>query len=131
MIEARGLTKRSGQRRPVSQLTFTVRPERSRGSWDNGAGKSTTMRLILGLDRRTSGSVTVNGKAYAEHPAPLGEVGVLLAVMCLWAALLLVAAAVLLREAPRCLMAFVQNPKRSRTKGRRQLLMALTCGDAV
>jgi ABC-2 type transport system ATP-binding protein len=44
----------------------------------NGAGKSTTMRLILGLDAPTSGEVTVNGKHYAEHRAPLREVGALL-----------------------------------------------------
>ena len=36
------------------------------------------MRLILGLDRPTSGSVTVNGKRYAEHAAPMAEVGALL-----------------------------------------------------
>jgi ABC-2 type transport system ATP-binding protein len=36
------------------------------------------MRLILGLDAPTAGSVTVNGKLYREHPAPLHEVGALL-----------------------------------------------------
>ena len=44
----------------------------------NGSGKSTTMRLILGLDRPTKGRVTVNGKPYREHAAPLHEVGALL-----------------------------------------------------
>jgi ABC-2 type transport system ATP-binding protein len=44
----------------------------------NGAGKSTTMRMIIGLDAPTAGSVTVNGKRYAEHKAPLHEVGALL-----------------------------------------------------
>jgi ABC-2 type transport system ATP-binding protein len=36
------------------------------------------MRMILGLDAPTSGTVRVNGRAYAEHPAPLHEVGALL-----------------------------------------------------
>jgi ABC-2 type transport system ATP-binding protein len=36
------------------------------------------MRLILGLDRPTGGSVTVNGKPYRKHAAPLHEVGALL-----------------------------------------------------
>jgi ABC-2 type transport system ATP-binding protein len=36
------------------------------------------MRLILGLDLPTAGSVTVNGKHYADHRAPLHEVGALL-----------------------------------------------------
>src|SRR5204862_226142 len=44
----------------------------------NGSGKSTTMRLILGLDAPTAGDVTVNGKHYREHAAPLHEVGALL-----------------------------------------------------
>src|ERR1700738_5073617 len=36
------------------------------------------MRLSLGLDAPTGGSVTVSGKHYRDHPAPLHEVGVLL-----------------------------------------------------
>jgi ABC-2 type transport system ATP-binding protein len=36
------------------------------------------MRLILGLDAPDSGTVTVNGKPYAKHIAPLREVGMLL-----------------------------------------------------
>ena len=36
------------------------------------------MRLILGLDAPTAGTVTVNGKHYREHAAPLHEVGALL-----------------------------------------------------
>jgi len=36
------------------------------------------MRMIVGLDRPTEGSVTVNGRRYADHQAPLQEVGVLL-----------------------------------------------------
>jgi ABC-2 type transport system ATP-binding protein len=36
------------------------------------------MRLILGLDAPTGGSVTVNGRPYRQHAAPLREVGALL-----------------------------------------------------
>src|SRR5262249_25565164 len=39
---------------------------------------STTMRLILGLDAPNRGDVTVNGRHYREHAAPLHEVGALL-----------------------------------------------------
>jgi ABC-2 type transport system ATP-binding protein len=79
MIEARGLSKRYGNRLAVDDLSFTVEPGVVTGFLGpNGAGKSTTMRLILGLDRPTAGEVTVNGKAYREHPAPLCEVGALL-----------------------------------------------------
>ena len=79
MIEARGLTKDYGEKRAVSDLTFTVRPGIVTGFLGpNGAGKSTTMRLILGLDPPTAGRVTVNGKPYGEHAAPLHQVGALL-----------------------------------------------------
>jgi len=79
MIEARGLTKRYGSRTAVDDLTFTVRPGIVTGFLGpNGAGKSTTMRMALGLDAPTRGSVTVNGKPYREHDAPLHEVGALL-----------------------------------------------------
>ncbi|HEX7149396.1 MAG TPA: ATP-binding cassette domain-containing protein [Actinomycetota bacterium] len=79
MIEARGLTKRYGDKLAVDGLTFTVRPGMVTGFLGpNGAGKSTTMRMILGLDAPTQGSVTVNGLPYREHAAPLREVGALL-----------------------------------------------------
>ncbi|MBX9246145.1 ATP-binding cassette domain-containing protein [Actinotalea ferrariae] len=79
MIEATGLTKRYGDKTAVDGVSFTVRPGMVTGFLGpNGAGKSTTMRMIVGLDRPTAGHVTVNGKPYAEHRAPLGEVGTLL-----------------------------------------------------
>jgi ABC-2 type transport system ATP-binding protein len=79
LIEARGLTKRYGDKLAVDDLSFTVRPGVVTGFLGpNGAGKSTTMRLILGLDAPTGGSVTVNGRPYREHAAPLREVGALL-----------------------------------------------------
>ncbi len=79
MIAARGLTKTYGAKTAVDGIDFTVEPGRVTGFLGpNGAGKSTTMRMILGLDRPTAGSVTVNGRRYAEAAAPLREVGALL-----------------------------------------------------
>ncbi|WP_067478058.1 ABC transporter ATP-binding protein [Actinomadura hibisca] len=79
MIEARGLTKRYGDKTAVDHADFTVRPGRVTGFLGpNGAGKSTTMRMILGLDRPTGGHVTVNGRDYRRLRAPLREVGALL-----------------------------------------------------
>ena len=79
MIEVNGLTKRYGDKLAVDDLSFTVRPGMVTGFLGpNGAGKSTTMRMILELDAPTSGSVTVNGRPYHEHAAPLREVGALL-----------------------------------------------------
>ena len=79
MIEARGLTKRYGDKTAVDGMSFTVRPGAVTGFLGpNGAGKSTTMRMVVGLDRPTAGTVTVNGRPYAQHAAPLREVGTLL-----------------------------------------------------
>ncbi|KRB36582.1 ABC transporter ATP-binding protein [Microbacterium sp. Root180] len=79
MIVAEQLTKRFGDKTAVSQVSFTVQPGKVTGFLGpNGAGKSTTMRMIVGLDRPTAGTVTVNGKRYADLRAPLAEVGVLL-----------------------------------------------------
>jgi ABC-2 type transport system ATP-binding protein len=79
MIEARQLTKRFGPKTAVDGLTFRVEPGVVTGFLGpNGSGKSTTMRMIVGLDLPTRGGVTVNGRRYADHRAPLHEVGALL-----------------------------------------------------
>ena len=79
MIEARGLVKRYGDKTAVDDLSFDVKPGIVTGFLGpNGAGKSTTMRMIIGLDAPTRGAVTVNGRRYSEHRAPLHEVGALL-----------------------------------------------------
>ena len=79
MIEASGLSKRFGDKVAVDDLSFVVRPGVVTGFLGpNGAGKSTTMRMIVGLDAPSAGSVTVNGRPYREHAAPLHQVGALL-----------------------------------------------------
>jgi ABC-2 type transport system ATP-binding protein len=79
MIEVQGLTKRYGAKTAVDSISFTARPGVVTGFLGpNGAGKSTTMRMLVGLDRPTAGTATVNGKPYAQHRAPLHEVGALL-----------------------------------------------------
>ena len=76
MIEARGLTKRYGDKVAVDNISFTVEPGTVTGFLGpNGAGKSTTMRMIMGLDKPTTGTVTVAGKKYKDLNAPLCTVG--------------------------------------------------------
>jgi ABC-2 type transport system ATP-binding protein len=73
------LSKAYGGTVAVDDLSFDVRPGVVTGFLGpNGSGKSTTMRMILGLDRPTAGIATVDGKSYADLPAPLQEVGALL-----------------------------------------------------
>src|SRR5437773_1963841 len=79
MIELAGLTKVFGRTRAVDDLTCSVEPGMVTGFLGpNGAGKTTTMRLILGLDHPSAGSVTVNGRPYAQLSAPMHQVGALL-----------------------------------------------------
>ena len=79
MIEIDGLTKRYGDKTAVDGLSFVVEPGVVTGFLGpNGAGKYTTMRLIAGLDRPTSGTVRVNGKHYPHAAAPMSELGILL-----------------------------------------------------
>ncbi|HEY9478361.1 MAG TPA: ATP-binding cassette domain-containing protein, partial [Microbacteriaceae bacterium] len=74
MITISGLTKRYGAKTAVDDITCTIEPGRVTGFLGpNGAGKSTTMRIVVGLDRPSAGTATVNGKAYANHRAPLHE----------------------------------------------------------
>ena len=59
-IEAKELTKMFGQVRAVDSLNLTVDAGEAVGFLgSNGAGKSTTLRLLLGLLRPTSGEATI------------------------------------------------------------------------
>jgi ABC-2 type transport system ATP-binding protein len=79
VIELDGLTKRYGDKTAVDGLSFVVEPGVVTGFLGpNGAAKSTTMRMIAGLDRPDSGTVRVNGKHYPQAPAPMAELGILL-----------------------------------------------------
>jgi ABC-2 type transport system ATP-binding protein len=79
MIEIRNLSKRYGDKVAVDDLSFTIRPGHVTGFLGpNGAGKTTTMRLLLGLDRPTAGSVTIDGKPFAQVYSAMREVGALL-----------------------------------------------------
>ena len=79
MIEVRGLTKRYGDTVAVDDLIFALTPGRVTGFLGpHGAGKSTTMRMVLGLDHPTSGEALVDGRRYADLEQPLRVVGALL-----------------------------------------------------
>lgn len=79
MIEVQSLTKVYGGFRAVDDVTFTAEAGRVTGFLGpNGAGKSTTMRVMVGLTPPTSGTVTIDGRRFADLPNPGLEVGVLL-----------------------------------------------------
>jgi len=79
MITIDALTKKYGAHTAVDDISFTARPGRVTGFLGpNGAGKSTTMRIIVGLTPPTAGSVTIDGRRFAELGNPGLQVGVLL-----------------------------------------------------
>jgi ABC-2 type transport system ATP-binding protein len=79
VIEVRGLTKRYGSTVAVDRLSFDVPPGAVTGFLGlNGSGKSTTMRMILGLDAPDVGYARIGGQAYRQLRWPLREAGALL-----------------------------------------------------
>jgi ABC-2 type transport system ATP-binding protein len=77
-IELDHLTKRYGAVTAVDDLSFTLEPGSITGFVGvNGAGKSTTLRMLLGLTRPTAGTATIDGRRYADLPDPAHAVGAL------------------------------------------------------
>jgi ABC-2 type transport system ATP-binding protein len=75
-IEVRGLTKSFGGFVAVDDLSFRVEPGRITGFLGpNGSGKTTTLRMLLGLIHPTAGEGLIGGRRYADLPAPLHTVG--------------------------------------------------------
>ena len=70
------LTKRYGPVLAVDDLSFDVHPGRVTGFLGpNGSGKTTTLRILLGLAAPTSGTATIDGLAYHQLPDPVRQVG--------------------------------------------------------
>jgi ABC-2 type transport system ATP-binding protein len=69
MITTKNLSKRYGDKLAVDDLTFSVAPGEVLGFLGaNGAGKSTTMRMIAGFIAPTEGSVSVCGHDIEREP---------------------------------------------------------------
>lgn len=69
MIEAFGLTKMFSEFTAVSELSFQVNPGEIYGLLGpNGSGKTTTMRMLLGLLRPTAGTAKIQGHDIVADP---------------------------------------------------------------
>ena len=71
------LTKKYGTVLAVDDLSFKVEPGVTGFVGANGAGKSTTLRMMLGLTRPTAGRALVDGVPYAELRDPVRQIGAL------------------------------------------------------
>lgn len=70
MIEVRNVTKQFGTCRALDGAELTVQPGTVYGLvGPNGAGKSTLIRLLTGIYRPDSGSITVSGRCVFDDPA--------------------------------------------------------------
>ncbi|WP_156042628.1 ABC transporter ATP-binding protein [Rhodococcus sp. UNC363MFTsu5.1] len=79
VIEAHRLTKRYGSTLAVDDLSFTARAGRVTALLGrSGAGKSTTLRMLLGLDHPTSGRALIGGRPFRDLERPSTEVGAIL-----------------------------------------------------
>jgi drug efflux transport system ATP-binding protein len=68
-IDVRGLTRRFGAFVAVDDLSFAVKPGEIFGFLGaNGAGKSTTIRMLCGLLKPTSGTALVGGVDVSRDP---------------------------------------------------------------
>jgi ABC-2 type transport system ATP-binding protein len=73
------LTKQYGPVTALDKLSFEVRPGRITAFLGaNGSGKTTTMRVLLGLSEPTSGHAMIGGQLYEDIVGPLRVVGAVL-----------------------------------------------------
>lgn len=78
ILETRGLTKHYGGVHALTEATFALRRgEHVAIMGDNGAGKSTFVRQITGVEQPTSGSIVFGGKEMAfSGPLDAREAGI-------------------------------------------------------
>ena len=75
-IRIQNLTKRYGPIVAVDDLSFEVRPGQVTGFLGpNGSGKTTTLRILLGLASPSAGTATIGGLPYHQLPDPVRQVG--------------------------------------------------------
>jgi ABC-2 type transport system ATP-binding protein len=78
-IEVRQLSKHFGPVLAVDDLSFEVAPGRVTGFLGpNGSGKTTTLRILLGLVNMSGGSATFGGRRYVDIDKPVHHVGAVL-----------------------------------------------------
>jgi ABC-2 type transport system ATP-binding protein len=78
-IEFKGISKHFGPVIAVDNLDFTVEPGKVTGFLGpNGSGKTTSLRMLLGLVHPSSGEATIGGQYYRDIPNPSGTVGAVL-----------------------------------------------------
>jgi ABC-2 type transport system ATP-binding protein len=79
ILSFQSLTKRYGEVTALDGLTAEVAPGRITAFLGaNGSGKTTSMRLLLGLSRPDAGTATIGGQSYVDLTHPTRRVGAVL-----------------------------------------------------
>ena len=69
MLKIEHLTKNYGDKKAVDDLSLHIRPGEIFGFiGHNGAGKSTTLKSVVGILRFDEGKITINGDSITEEP---------------------------------------------------------------
>lgn len=75
-IKVTNVCKRHGKKDILTNVSFEANPGRVTAFLGhNGAGKSSTLRILLGLDYPLSGTATFGDKSYVQIETPLQVVG--------------------------------------------------------
>jgi ABC-2 type transport system ATP-binding protein len=78
-VDVRGLTKEFGRMTAVRDMSFTAPAGKVTAFLGpNGSGKTTTLRMVLGLVRPTAGQALIGGVPYGRLAQPRRQVGALL-----------------------------------------------------
>jgi ABC-2 type transport system ATP-binding protein len=78
-IQIRHLTKTFGPVRAVTDLSFSAEPAKvTVFLGPNGSGKTTTLRILLGMVRANAGEALIGGQRYEDLARPRRRVGALL-----------------------------------------------------
>ncbi len=69
LVQVERLTRSYGDIRAVDEISFTLRKGQVLGFLGlNGAGKSTTMRMLAGVLAPDAGRITINGADLLDQP---------------------------------------------------------------
>lgn len=75
-VEVASVTRNFGRRRAVDGVDLSLQPGQCLALFGpNGAGKTTLLRLVAGLLKPTSGTVTVGGRLLRDDPSARARVG--------------------------------------------------------